>query len=94
MDYTEILLVQAKKMAQQLQEITGEPAFNDPRFITSLHTAFCIIRNDTRTFVIGDMLIGKEIAHKTPAQQEKIKQFVLQYATINEIPLPANEPKK
>jgi hypothetical protein len=89
MDYTEILHAQAKLMAKQLADLTGEDAFKDPRLADTMHKAFCIIRNDTNTLTIADMLIGKEIANLTPAKQRAIREFVVKYAAVNQIKIPA-----
>lgn len=94
MDYTEILRLQAKSMLAQLARESGNKAYEDERLLECMHGAFCIIRNDTRTSMIADMLTGNSVQFKLGTDAEKAQwralshSYISAYAMIHGIALP------
>ena len=86
-DYTELMLIQARVIAQQLVRASGNEAFSDERFIVSLHTAFCIIRNDSYSMVLKDLLNSSALSTQNADVKMVVGLVVKQFAQDSKIPL-------
>lgn len=90
MDYTEILKMQAKLMCDNMFSVTGIEAYRDPRLAEAMFNAFVIIRNDTRSILLSELMEGRDIVLAHPSVDRKtINDYLECFARAEQIQLPA-----
>ena len=73
-------------MAKTMHVESGEPAFTDPRFVQALHGAYVIIANDSRQFLVRDLLSKAAVMEDENAKRI-IGNFLVAFAAANKINL-------